>query len=303
MGRDQKTRLADESATQHARRLAQGERWMKWVVRFWLGGSLIGLLLAAAGPAQAVAEGAGDTVPGASWATLYRVGAKKDVVPGIRRPEMVSYTQSYAYGPNSGFGSEVTFRVHVDDNNYDEPVTLYLIWEDRVSGQKRYYNTQGGSFGTTEVDLFGTAGSPIRVFVPELDAFEFFGPNGAFGALTGVPTATGQYQLVFEIRDHEGSAVVNFTNAMFNFVDGIQNHNGDLGASQTWEARFVHYLAAPTFVQQGATLTIEPGTVILGSTGGQGLLGVRGRPDPGAGHRPAADHLHLGAAARRSRGR
>ncbi len=195
------------------------------------------------------------------------------VVQGIRRPELLAYTDSYVYGPNSTFGSEVTFKVTINPNNYTAAVSLYLFWQNRVTQEKRYYNVSGG-FSTTEVDLFGAAGSPHAEFVPTLSDFELFGPNGAFGPLAGVPTTTGQYQLVLEVRTADGAQIVGFTNAMYSFVDALVNKVGNINSSETWTANNVYYLGAPVFVGGGATLTIEPGTFVLGSTGGQGLLGV-----------------------------
>jgi hypothetical protein len=203
------------------------------------------------------------------------------------RPAMLLETDYYVYGPGTGFTvPEVTLSIA--NVNYDQPSTLYVYWQNRVSGQELYYNI-GAGFSAAERDLFGaTAGAPAKIFVPTLTDFRLWGPNSAFGAVPGsIPTATGQYQFVVEVRDANGNGVVSRANAMYNVVDGVVSVNGNI-AGGNWSASNAYFLTTPVYVT-GGTLNVEPGTVILGSQAGQGTLIVL--PDgqiqaPGTAMRP-----------------
>lgn len=188
------------------------------------------------------------------------------------RPAMLLETDYYVYGPGTSFEvPELT--VSIDANGFGTPTTLYLYWENRNNGQRQFYNV-GSGFGAAEVDLFGGAGSPATVLVPDLDDFRLFGPGSAFGPLpNSVPRTTGLYQFVLEVRDAAGAQVIARSNSMYNFVDGVVAVSGNLGGGN-WTANNVYFLATPVNVTSGV-LNIEPGTVILGSNGGQGTLVVR----------------------------
>lgn len=193
------------------------------------------------------------------------------------RPALRLETNYPVYGPGVGF-TEPELSIDIDPNGYSQPVTLYLYWQDREggTGTRRYFNAHAG-FSTQPRDLLSASATPARVFAPALEGFEFFGPDGAFGPVpTDIPSSTGRYMFVFEVRDGEGTALLARSAAMYNEVDAVVTRNGNIG-TQTWTRNNVYRLAAPVNVQSGAVLTIEPGTVVLGSKGGQGtLIGLRG---------------------------
>jgi hypothetical protein len=199
--------------------------------------------------------------------------AFEPLVPGLaNRPAILLETDYYVYGPGTGFTTpELT--VNIDNRGYNQPSTLYLYWQNRQSGARMFYNLHDGLVGQ-ERDLFGTNG-PARVIVPSLTDFCLFGPGCALGNLPGVPQTTGLYQWVLEVRDSDGDGVIGRGNAMYNHVDGVIEVTGDVNGSQTWTRNNAYFLrGAPTFVNPGATLNIESGTVILGSQADQGTLAV-----------------------------
>lgn len=188
------------------------------------------------------------------------------------RPAMLLETDYLVYGPQTNFEvPELT--VSIDAGGYDEPATMYLYWENRSNGQRQFYNV-GSGFGVAQVDLFGGPGSPATVLVPDLSDFRLFGPGSAFGVLpNAVPRTTGLYQFVVEVRDAAGSQVIARSNALYNFVDGVVSISGNINGG-SWTANNAYFLATPVNVTSG-TLSIQPGTIILGSNGGQGTLVVR----------------------------
>jgi len=115
----------------------------------------------------------------------------------------------------------------------------------------------------------------VRVLAPSVEDFPLFGPSSALGEVpSSIPTATGQYQFVFEVRDAEGVGVIARGNAMYSWVEGVRRHRGTLTKSDTWTSDLVHFLEGPVEVRGTAVLTIEPGTVVLGSSAGPGTLAI-----------------------------
>lgn len=239
----------------------------------------------AAGMAVLAAPIQADSIPGAPWIQqAERQGIAKAFDPvevGIsNRPSVLTETNYYVYGPGTGF-SEVEVDVTLRSQGFDDPVNIYLYWQNRNNtAQTLYYNLPSGDFVNTEVDLFGTPGNPVDVRTPDLgtpggEPFALFGPNSAFGPVpASVSTATGLYQFVLEIRRPNGS-VVSRGNALYNWVDGVQVVSGNQNGTVNWTANNAYYLADPVNFQSGSTLNIQAGTVILGSEAGQGTLVIR----------------------------
>jgi hypothetical protein len=198
------------------------------------------------------------------------------LVPNLPdRPAILLETDYYVYGPGTGFDTPIV-TVNVDNRGYDEPSTLYLYWQNRTSGQTMYYNLHDG-LGGQERDLFGALpAAPARIFVPDLVDFRLFGPNSALGPLpAGLPGGTGLYQWVLEVRDADGDGVIGRGNAMYSYIAGVVDVTGDINGNANWTSNNAYFLrGAPTYVNPGATLNIQPGTVILGSQADQGTLAV-----------------------------
>lgn len=240
---------------------------------------LAGLLLVAS---VAVAQ----TVPGAPWSQPEVANFELPLQNNVRsRPSVKLETDRYVYGSAQGldpFPQEV--NLSINSHNFNGPVTLYFYWHNRANGNSLYFNLPAGGFVNQEVDLFGTADRPVSVLVPDLDELQLIGPNGVFGELPAeIPTSVGRYQFVFEIRNGfngeeaaaPGTQVLARNNSMYNQVSGVVPVSGNIGAGTTWTSNNLYILATPVNVQAGATLNIEPGTVIFGSTAGEGTLVIR----------------------------
>ncbi|HEX2836325.1 MAG TPA: hypothetical protein VHW00_25195 [Thermoanaerobaculia bacterium] len=237
---------------------------------------------------QAMAAGAGDRaerVRNMNWVQTASAEAielaKLDPTANLAetagsRPIALIETNYYTFLA----GEPLEVRLSVYPNGYGAPVTLYLYREDRVSGDRRYYNVAGGELAAgTQSDLFGTSGAPVPVFVPSLKDFVLFGSassssalswkiNGALGAAFTVPASTtGQWQWVIELRDAAGKRVLARSNAMYSYVSGSVDVSGKINANTTWTADKRYILHDYVGVASPATLTIEPGTVIYGGDG------------------------------------
>ncbi|HYO75519.1 MAG TPA: hypothetical protein VE010_03580, partial [Thermoanaerobaculia bacterium] len=188
------------------------------------------------------------------------------------RPVVLLETNYYTYLP----GEPLELRLTVHPNGFGSPVTMYLYQENRVSGERRYYNVASGLLAAgQQADLFGTAGG-VPVFVPTLSDFVLFGSAGnssplswgtagALGAATMVPAGQpGMHQWVIELRDAAGKRVLSRSNAMYSYVTGTVPVSGTIAQSTTWTADKRYVLSDFVGVANGATLTIEPGTVVYG---------------------------------------
>lgn len=243
---------------------------------------------------RSVDRRAADAVPGAPWAQRARV-TTSDLVQEANftagqalanRPIAQIETNYYTFLT----GEPLQVRMTTHANGYTGPVTMYLYWENRTTGERRYFNTATRALlaaGQTS-DLFGGVGAPVPVVVPQLSDFVLFGTatdsaqlgfgvNGALGGSITTPAAqTGLFQYVLEIRDGAGRRVLARSNAMYSYIESSVPVSGTITANTTWTANRRYVLADFVGVASPATLTIEPGTVIYGGNNRATLFIQRG---------------------------
>jgi hypothetical protein len=90
------------------------------------------------------------------------------------------------------------------------------------------------------------------------------------------------YQFVFELRDASGTQVIARANAMYSHVDAIISIETDVTEDTLWTNNNAYFLnktgvyvgGDPSGTTTPATLTIEPGTFVLGSRSREGMLAV-----------------------------
>ncbi len=201
------------------------------------------------------------------------------VEPGVpNRPAILLETDFYVYASDLGL-SEPDLDLTLDARGYTSPAMVYLYWENRSTEAKLYYSRAANAFGSAEADLFGEAVDVTRLgslLGADSNVFRFFGSGGALGSLpASVPRATGLYQFVLEVRDAAGKKVIARGNAMYSHVDAVVHRNGNITADETWTNNNAYYLNGPTFIDGGATLTVQAGTVVYGGNVKQGVLVVK----------------------------
>ncbi|HEX6178308.1 MAG TPA: hypothetical protein VF057_08105 [Thermoanaerobaculia bacterium] len=242
----------------------------------------------AAAPLRVVSRGG--AVPGASWvqpasADLRQQPTAMSWEAVATRPVALVETNYYTYLP----GEPLQLRITTHPNGYSGPVTMYLYWEDRRTGERRYYNIAGGGLlpAGESRDLFGASTEPVAIAAPELTDFVLFGTAadavnswGVDGAIRGsiaTPTnETGLYQYVLELRDAEGHRSLARANAMYSYIESSQNISGTITTDTTWTANRRYVLSDFVGVAAPATLTIEPGTVVYGGNSRATLFIQRG---------------------------
>jgi hypothetical protein len=218
-----------------------------------------------------------DRLPGtpvdvAPWVRAADAGSLKSAVKpafAMARPAVLVETNYPAYDPAVNPDQKVYLSIH--PNGYDMPVTMYMYWQDRVSGAKLYVNVTDGLLTDGSVtDLFGNS-DPLAVWTPHLERLMLLGPAGAaIGPSPEQPT--GRFQFVVELRCMEGKQVIARGNAMYNFVDETVAVQGNITEDTTLDADNLYVLVGAVFVEDGATLTIPRGTVVFGYNGTRGTL-------------------------------
>lgn len=242
---------------------------MRRVLSIVLAAALLAVAADAATPLTE--ELKGTPVPGAPWVLAADVSMVKstDAAHAVARPAVLVETNYPAFDP--AVNPDLELYLSVDPNGYPYPVTVYVYWQDRVSGARRYFTATDGLLAENAVaDLFGGA-EPLAVWAPNVHRLRLLGPSqSAFGPAPAQPT--GRYQFVVELRDTDGAQVVARGTAMYNFVSGTDLVSGDITTDTTLAADRLHVLQGAVFVRDGATLHVEKGAVIFGDTATKGAL-------------------------------
>lgn len=225
------------------------------------------------------ARGVKNGVPGAAWVTAASASqlashdavSDETAVPTVELDLFESETgRAYVVTP----GELLNLTMSISPNGYNAPVTLFMYRQNRQTGVREYYNipTRGFLAAGQTSDFFGATGSPIAINTPLLTDFNLFGATGAVGQPLAVASAPGRYQIVVEVRDAAGRRVLSRSNAMYAVVSAIETLTGNLATNRSLSADKAYLLRSAVFVQSGATLTIEPGTVLFGERSSIGTL-------------------------------
>ena len=190
------------------------------------------------------------------------------------KPAVLVETNYPAYDPAFNLGDGMSVYLSIDANGYAMPVIMAVYWRDRVTGDRFFVNAVDGVLPEGEVtDLFGSEeGTPV--WAPTVDRLELWGPvAAAFGeAPAGATAETGRYEFVCELLDYQTWQTVARGNAMYSVVDDTEFVSSNVTSDTTWTADTLWYLDTAIFIEAGSTLTIEPGTTVMGDTEGRATL-------------------------------
>ena len=176
---------------------------------------------------------------------------------------MYIWSDKYVYQP----GESLTLRYTVKPKDDTYPYTWVAYRQNNQTG-KKYYLPNGAEAVT---DIFG---NPPESFKPTpVEAVEkgvLIGANGVFGADKGViPDEPGMHTLVVQLRDSEGNRVLKAAYQKIGVVTGYEDIQGNIESDRTLVNTKAYRLRGTVFVKDGATLTIEPGTFVIGQPGSQ----------------------------------
>lgn len=158
-------------------------------------------------------------------------------------------------------GQSLTLRSTVHTNGDLYPYTAFLYLVDNQTGEKLYWP----ALTTAPTDIFGNGpGSYAPMRVQDVEKQVIVGAGGAFPALT-VPDAPGMHTIVSELRDYTGGRVLKANYMKFGVVTGTQTISQPITSDMTLTNDTEWHLDGIIFVKNGAVLTIEPGTFIIGN--------------------------------------
>ncbi len=176
-------------------------------------------------------------------------------------------------------GDPIELRLDMDPNGHLFGKTFFLYLQNMETGEIRYLNVEDGLLEAgTVTDLAGDTLANIQPYgIPSLQDFVLLGSGGLAGpALEASGDLMGNHQLVLELRDASGQRVFQRANSGFTVVESVETLPAEITADTTLTSNNAYLLDnRAAFVRSGATLTIEPGTHILG-TGTGALIIDRG---------------------------
>ena len=163
-------------------------------------------------------------------------------------------------------GEQISLYATLDRMGDETPYRLYFYLENIETGDRTYYvftdpanEKIGPSTAASAVDVNGAAAGDISLGVPALMQHRLF-----FGT---VP-APGLWHFVGEVRAPNGSQVVKKAYAKFVVSGqppvelGADGQDTEIAMDTTWTNDTIYKVYHQVFVNPGATLTIEPGTLI-----------------------------------------
>jgi len=165
------------------------------------------------------------------------------------------WADKYVYRP----GEQLTVRWTVKPNNDLYPYTIVAYRQNNQNGVKFYLPANNN----TATDFFGnTPDQGFRIVrVPEA--------NKAVVATVTVPEEFGMHTLVVQLRDYTGTRVVKTAYFKFGVVRATIELTSAISENRTLTSDNAYSIRGIVTVRNNATLTVQPGTFILGQPGSQ----------------------------------
>ena len=156
-------------------------------------------------------------------------------------------------------GDTQVLRWTFDPQNDPYPVTVFVYRENIRTGERMYVSN--GALSADVRDAFGNGPGDFLPLRPTATTATQL-------ISTSVPAAAGNYQYVAELRDVTATQIVKKAWAKFNVAGdtvtlGEGGADTEISSDVTWTSSTVYRLRHQVFVNGGATLTIEPGTLVL----------------------------------------
>jgi hypothetical protein len=176
---------------------------------------------------------------------------------------MYIWSDKYVYQP----GESLTLRYTVQPNDSTYPYTWVVYRQNNQTGKKIYLPN-----ATEEpTDIFGNVPESFQPRqVEAVTKGVLIGANGVFGADKGViPNEPGMHTIVVQLRDSEGNRVLKAAYMKIGVVTDFETIQGNIESNQTWVNTKAYRIRGVVYVKNGATLTVEPGTFVIGQPGSQ----------------------------------
>jgi hypothetical protein len=184
------------------------------------------------------------------------------LLPVDARLAMWIWSDKYVYQQ----GEQLTLRWTVKPNNDRYPYTIVAYRQNNQNGRK-FYVPAGNE---TPTDIFGNTVS--QGFQPTvLAAAEkriLLGAGGLLGGAVTIPAEFGMHTIVVELRDYTGTRIIQSRYMKIGVVEQIEDLRGVIDSARTLTNNRAYRVNGVVTVRN-VTLTIQPGTFIIGAPGSQ----------------------------------
>ncbi len=163
-------------------------------------------------------------------------------------------------------GEQATLSWTVKTDGETGPYTMVAYRQNNQTGVKTYLPNN-----TTEVtDLVGNAVGEFQAYeIADTEKGVLLGEGGLGGGAFTIPDELGMHTFVFEFRAADGNRILKTCYMKFAVVDGFVDVASNIESDVTWSNDKLVRIHGVSYVRNGATLTIEPGTVVIGQPGSE----------------------------------
>ena len=174
------------------------------------------------------------------------------------------WSDKVAYSP----GDQLTLRWTVKPNNDFYPYTVVAYRQNNQTGAKSYLPADNA----TATDIFGnTVEQGFRITrLPAAEKAVLVGAGGSISSSTlTVPNELGMHTIVVQLRDYSGGRVLKAAYWKFGVISAQEDLPSNITESRTLTNDKAYRVRGIVTVRNNATLTIQPGTFIIGQPGSQ----------------------------------
>jgi len=202
---------------------------------------------------------AGAPFAGADRAQVEKAAAAQSYETGIAA---WMWTDKIWYGVNE----EIHLTMTLKTNGEKYPFTMVAYLQNNQTGERKYLP----ELSAEVKDIFGNSPENFRPVIPgDVERQVLLGENGLLGGALNAPDEYGMHTLVLEFRDWNGLRILKTLYAKFSVISDIVDITGNIDSDQRLTNDKLYRLNGLVFVRNGATLTIDPGTVIIGQPGSE----------------------------------
>lgn len=185
------------------------------------------------------------------------------------------WTDKYVYEA----GQPITVRWTLKPNQDLFPYTIVAYRQNNQTGVKTYLPAND----TTPTDIFGRPMGDFQpVRLPQAAKQVLVGQGGLLaGSPLSAPQEFGMHTIVVQLRDYTGNRIVKSAYFKFSVVRGFENLPNQINSNLRLTNDKAYRIQGIVSVLNDATLTIDPGTFLIGMPGSQPpsvlLITTRGR--------------------------
>ena len=218
---------------------------------------LLGTIGAALAPAQDLLRLASTE----TTAAARTVAPNATVYNGPRsKVSLYIWSDKYVYQP----GQALTLRWTVKTNGDLYPYTVMVYRQNNQTGVKTFL--PGNTTDTTDFNGSTVAQGFQPAQITDAAKAVLIGAGGKFPAIT-MPSEFGMHTLVVQLRDYTGTRVLKTAYMKVGVVKAVTVVSGDITADRTFTNDTEWDLKGIVYVKNNATLTVEPGTFVIGQPG------------------------------------